>query len=168
MPRLLLLRIVKNNAYPALIRSLRIQSGQKEQDLAATRGFRQSACVYKGVWPNMKYLIFTIILVLFFGCNQKESLMGCQEQIIFETLSLDRESLAILKNRDCGATTEVVQVIQIKEMKRNTISDIYILRGNAEINLIWMNNQLVVTSEAAEEDVFKKVEKQDGKNILYR
>lgn len=35
-----------------------------------------------------------------------------------------------------------------------------------EINLIWINNQLAVTSEATEEDVFKKLKSRMGK-IFY-
>ncbi len=116
----------------------------------------------------MKYLIFIIIAILFFGCKKKENLMECQENIVSEALSPDRKFLALLKIRDCGATTAVVQLIQIKKMKGNSIADIYVVRGDAKINFKWIGNQLVVNSEAGEDDIFKKSEGQDGESVLYR
>jgi hypothetical protein len=115
----------------------------------------------------MKHLIFIFCCFLIAACKPMKIPIECEDKTILERLSSDKKALATLKIRDCGATTEITQIIQIKQ-KSEFESDIYIVRGDAEINFEWIDNQLLITSDATRENIFKKINKQQGIIILYK
>ena len=105
-------------------------------------------------------LVYVSICTMLAACSEPE----CGNQVKSETESPDKRLVATHFERNCGATTQFVQVVSIRPIGslfdgNNTDEFVFTMQGNHEIDLHWMNaSQLVIGRPSIRVDIFKERE----------
>ncbi len=103
----------------------------------------------------MKSIIFFIIVIgLFTSCNPT---FECEDQILLSLRSPDGKYIACLYERDCGATTDTSTTINIREEGVKFDGGegrVFVIKGKAEVELIWKEPQLLIVTSNATENIF--------------
>ena len=103
----------------------------------------------------------TISLTACFN-SQEGFLFRCEDRVKLERVSPDREWIATVFERDCGATTDFASLVNLRESNQtfdpDDGSNIFVAEGRPPIHLTWESNQqLLVNVNAIEiyrQDVF--------------
>lgn len=110
-----------------------------------------------------------ILLTLFLtGCDD-----ACSLKTISGSSSPNGKNIASVFERDCGATTNYVRGVSIKEVDSSGAGEeqgeeIFILEGQAIIELRWVNNsEIVVKSSGTGKTATKELKEFNGINIRY-
>ena len=104
-------------------------------------------------------IIFLVIIVLLTSCDV--GTVDCQDQIISSENSPDGKFIACLYERDCGATTDVSTTVNLRQAgdKFNGGEErIFVIKGQAKVQLIWKEPNLLIVKSAAKntENIFKQ------------
>ncbi len=131
-----------------------------------------------------KILIYTICLIVLLGflqiissillpSLQKIVDIPCSDTVVSTAQSLDKRYLAIIVDRDCGATTSYAQHVLLKETSTNNeivdASTVSVIQGQGIKQLVWRDNHtLIVEFDHTDSKFFHKDIKWKDITILYR
>lgn len=118
---------------------------------------------------------FRLSVIVFFcgifgGCSETT----CSNQVVSETSSPDHKEVARLVRRDCGATTDWVYGVVIRDSHSSTQADsiadfVFTIRGEHKIGMRWASaNRLIITRPQLKQDVFKELKTWNGIEIVYQ
>jgi len=111
-----------------------------------------------------------LFLVFLAGCKL------CDEQIKSEAESPDGKYIATLFERDCGATTDFVAHVNMRETSERFVEDsngtvkqgeVFVVKGRPMTRLVWKNNQSLVIECTRSGSPFRQESSWHTITILY-
>lgn len=119
---------------------------------------------------GVRRLIIGVFCIIAAGCFGPV----CGNVVLEESISPDGKKVASLFERNCGATTNYVQVVIIRESESSfegnkTEDFIFTMTGQQKIEIQWENaNHLVIKRPSNANDIFKELKSWEGIEVSYR
>ncbi len=104
------------------------------------------------------------------GC--KSLVFTCEDTIKTEAKSPDGKNVAVLFERDCGATTDVSTIVSLRSISTKLDEQegrVFVIEGQHQIALVWEENTRlrIDCSRCSTDDVFKQEKKWHDVSISY-
>ncbi|MEZ5312883.1 MAG: hypothetical protein R2862_04110 [Thermoanaerobaculia bacterium] len=117
----------------------------------------------------MKWLL--LVALSFTGC-QSQALFDCADTIKKELVSPDGRYVALVFDRDCGATTKVSTQIVIREAAKRVdlkeASPVLVVKEASEIALMWDSPGALTIDLPEDAETYTKRDAWQGIQIDYR
>lgn len=126
--------------------------------------------LYLTMRTNVRMLLAGFICLIVVGCSGPE----CGNVILKESISPNGKKVALLFERNCGATTPFVQVVIIRDNGsdfdgNNTEDFIFTMKGQQLIEIQWENaKRLAIIRPLDKNNIFKEQKSWEGIEISYR
>jgi len=110
----------------------------------------------------MKYVAFNLVLLFGLLCAGCFSLLGrCANSINAESISPDGMHIAVVYERDCGATTDFSTIVNIRSRTEKFDSEkgvLFIVKGRHRIDVSWKDGGKLQLEckDCRSEDVFRR------------
>jgi len=123
--------------------------------------------------------LFFIVIVLgayayifFHKMSQLSDAMGCENNIVLEVSSDNKEKFAALIARSCGATAPNTYQVYIlgarTEHDYESYTPILVMENkNNPPSLVWLDNNRLTVHTVEDPKIYQQIEKFDGVQIIY-
>lgn len=117
---------------------------------------------------NRNSMIVLSLIAVIAGCAP-----DCGNDVFREVASPDRKHIATVFERNCGATTDYVRVVMIRDKSDRFDGDdvdefIFTMQGRHNVDVRWVNaNHLVIVRPERTQDIFKNRDSWKGIKITY-